>query len=147
MPLLCDIIGFSVLSIAVWWTRKFGIIIFTGLIATIINFILNPSGVHFLGFTAAAFVFDFFICLLGYNRSFERKSFLIIVIGLVSILSASLAGLLIGYFFLSATFLFSFGGVLSWIGLHAFGGLIGGGIGISLILSLKRRSILKNTIN
>jgi hypothetical protein len=147
IPILCDLIGFSVLSVGVWWTRKFGIIIVTGLVATGINFVLNPGGIHFLGFTAAAIVFDTLIWLFGYKRSFERESLIIMVIGLVSFFSAGVAGYFIGYFFLPTAILVSWGGVLGWTGLHAFGGLIGGIIGIGLILSLKRRSILKNQIN
>jgi hypothetical protein len=141
LPILCDLIGFSVLSVAVWWTRKFGIITVTGLVATGINFVINPGGIHFLGFTAAAIVFDIIIWLFGYNRIFGKKSFTIMVIGFVSTFSASVAGYLIGLFFMPTTFLVSWGGVLGWAGFHGFGGVIGGAIGIVLILSLNTRSI------
>ena len=57
-PFLCDIIGFSVLTVAVWWTRKLGSVTAIGLIATVINFIFNPAATQFLGFTVASVVFD-----------------------------------------------------------------------------------------
>lgn len=34
LPILCDLIGFSVLTVAVWWTRKLGSVTVIGLIAT-----------------------------------------------------------------------------------------------------------------
>jgi hypothetical protein len=142
LPFLCDLIGFSILSVAVWWTRKFGIIIFTGLVATGINFIINPGGIHFLGFTVASIVFDIFILSFGYKRIFRRRLLTVIVIGLASIFSAGVAGYLIGLFFMPTVILLNWGGVLGWIGIHAFGGAIGGVIGVGLILSLAARSVL-----
>lgn len=35
LPLLCDLIGFTVLTVAAWWIRKAGAITAIGLIATI----------------------------------------------------------------------------------------------------------------
>lgn len=52
LPILCDMIGFTILAVAAWWTRKLGAITTVGLIATVINFIFSPGAVHFLGFTA-----------------------------------------------------------------------------------------------
>ena len=51
LPILCDMIGFALLSLTVWWVRKLGAATSVGLISTVINFIFNPSGFHFLGFT------------------------------------------------------------------------------------------------
>ena len=58
LPLLCDLIGFTVLSVAAWWIRKIGAIIAIGLVATLISFVLSPQALMFLGFTGGAFVFD-----------------------------------------------------------------------------------------
>jgi len=51
------------------------------------------------------------------------------------------AGLIIGTFFMAAPALAKWGGVLGWAGLHAVGGVIGGGIGIALVISLATRGI------
>lgn len=143
LPFLCDAIGFSLLSIAVWWTKKFGAVIVIGLVATGINFIINPGGIYFLGFVAASIVFDAIIWMFGYNRSFRARSLIIVSIGFASIFSAGVAGYLIGIFLMPTMALTRQGGVLVWIGLHAFGGVIGGAIGIGLILTIRIRLSIK----
>ncbi|MBK5134015.1 hypothetical protein JJE00_06265, partial [Candidatus Bathyarchaeota archaeon] len=60
-----------------------------------------------------------------------------------SIFSAGVAGYLIGIFLMPTMALTRQGGVLVWIGLHAFGGVIGGAIGIGLILTIRIRLSIK----
>jgi hypothetical protein len=143
MPFLCDLIGFSVLSVAIWWTKKFGTIIFIGVLATVINFTINPGGIYFFGFTASTIVFDIIIFIIGYDRKFRGKSLTAMFLVFGSILSAGVAGYVIGLFFLPAAVLVTWGGVLGWAGLHAFGGMIGGIIGVGLIWALTTRSVLR----
>ncbi len=59
----------------------------------------------------------------------------------VSVLSAAVAGLIIGTFFMAAPALARWGGVLGWAGLHAAGGVIGGFIGITLVTGLSTRGV------
>ena len=141
LPILCDMIGFAVLTVTVWWTRKFGPATVVGLIATVVNFIFNPAGVHFLGFAAASMVFDITAKLVGYDRCFKKTLFVTVSMLPVSVLSAAAAGLIIGTFFMDTPALTKWGGVLGWAGLHAVGGAIGGFIGIVLITSLAARGI------
>ena len=47
LPILCDMVGFAVLTLIVWWIRKFGTATIVGLIATVVNFVFNPYGFHF----------------------------------------------------------------------------------------------------
>lgn len=143
MPFLCDLIGFSVLSVAIWWTKKFGTIIFIGVLATLINFTIKPGGIYFFGFTASTIVFDIIIFIIGYDRKFRGKSLTAMFLVFGSILSAGVAGYLIGLFFLPTAVLVTWGGVLGWAGLHAFGGMIGGIIGVGLIWALTTRSVLR----
>ncbi len=138
LPILCDFIGFTVLALGTWWVRKNGAAMFIGLIATAINFIFNPSGFQFLGFTAACFLFDASVGLVGFNSIFRKRTSTIIAIITLSTLSAALAGFLIGRFFMLAPW----GGALGWATLHATGGIVGGSIGISVIMSLSSRKIL-----
>jgi len=142
LPILCDLIGFAVLTIAVWWTRKLGATTIVGLIATIINFIFNPGGTHFLGFTAASIVFDVATRLVGYNTSFKKPVFSMIIMVSISILSAAVAGFIIGTFFMAGPALAKWGGVLGWAALHAAGGVIGGIIGATLVIALTSRGVL-----
>lgn len=141
LPILCDMIGFAVLTLTVWWIRKFGATTVVGLIATVVNFIFNPYGVHFLGFSAASIVFDITAKLIGYDRIFKNSLFVTVSMLFVSVLSAALAGLIIGTFFMAAPALARWGGVLGWAGLHAVGGVIGGFIGITLVTGLAARGV------
>jgi hypothetical protein len=62
----------------------------------------------------------------------------------ISIVSATLAGYIIGTFFMAGPTFAATGGVLGWAGLHAIGGVIGGAIGISLVTGLDARKIAVN---
>jgi hypothetical protein len=139
LPILCDMIGFAVLSVAVWWVRKLGAATMVGIISTAINFTFNPGGVFFLGFTAASIVFDVASWLARYNVYFKKTSLTAISLFSVSVLSAAVAGFIIGTYFMAAPALAKWGGVLGWAGLHAVGGIIGGSIGISLVAGLGAR--------
>lgn len=72
LPILCDM-GVSLLVLTVWWVRKIGAANMMGVIATILNFLLRPSAVHFLGFTVASIVFDASTRLIGYGNSLNRR--------------------------------------------------------------------------
>jgi hypothetical protein len=142
LPFLCDLIGFAVLTVAVWWTRKLGATTMVGLIATIVNFLFNPGGTHFLGFTAASIVFDVSTRLVGYNTSFKKPIFSMIIMVSISTLSAAVAGCIIGTFFMAGPALATWGGVAGWAVLHAIGGVIGGIIGATLVTALTSRGVL-----
>jgi hypothetical protein len=139
LPILCDMLGFSVLSLTVWWVRKPGAATMVGLIATVINFVFNPGGVFFLGFTVASVVFDAVTFPLRYDRYFRKASITSILLLCASVLSASVAGWIIGTYFMVAPALAKWGGVLGWAGLHAIGGVVGGSIGAALVLGLAAR--------
>lgn len=144
LPILCDLIGFSVLTLAVWWIRKFGAATAIGLIATAINFALNPQAFVFLGFTAAAFVYDAAGTLAGYNNLFTKPRITTLATVGISTMSAVVAGTIIGSFFIAGPVLQQAGGVLGWAGLHTVGGIIGGTIGAILVFALTSRKILKS---
>lgn len=143
LPILCDMIGFAVLSLTVWWVRKLGAATLVGLIATVINFIFNPSGVFFLGFTAASVVFDLLAWVARYDVYFKKPSSTAIVLFSISVLSATVAGLIIGTYFMAAPALANWNGVFGWAGLHAAGGIIGGSIGTTLVISMVARGLAR----
>jgi hypothetical protein len=134
-------IGFASLSLTFWWVRKFGAVTIIGLIATLINFIVNPGGIFFLGFTAASIVFDLASSSLGPKRMFRNTAVAITCLLLISIGSAAFAGLVIGNFFMATPALAAWGGVWGWAGVHGVGGIIGGLIGITVIMTLVSRKI------
>ncbi|MEM2937405.1 MAG: hypothetical protein QXJ63_02520 [Candidatus Bathyarchaeia archaeon] len=141
LPFLCDMVGFAVLVITVWWIRKPGAASAVGIIATIINFIFNPGGTHFLGFTAASIVFDIIAYFIGYERSFKTPFSITASMLPLSVVSAALAGFIIGTFFMAAPALAKWGGALGWAGLHAIGGVIGGIVGVITVVALASRGI------
>ena len=141
LPILCDMIGFATLTLTVWWIRKFGAATVVGLIATAMNFVFNPGGVHFLGFAAASVILDLITKLVGYDRGFKNSFSTAVSMSPVSVVSAAVAGLIIGTFFMAAPALARWGGVLGWAGLHAVGGVIGGLVGTALVVSLSARGV------
>ncbi len=141
LPFLCDIIGFSVLAVAAWWIRKLGTLTMIGLIATLVTLIINPAQLLFLGFTAASVVFDLLARAIGYDKSFKKRANAFISMVSISIVSAAVAGYIIGAFFMAGPALAKWGGVSGWAGLHAIGGVMGGLIGASLIVALTSRKV------
>ena len=142
LPFLCDLIGFASIILAVWYVRKLGTATLVGLIATLINFMLVPTAIHFLGFTAAVIVFDVLASLIGYKRLFKKRLLGPLSLFSISVFSAAVAGLIIGTFFMTPAGLEKWGGVFGWAGLHAVGGIIGGALGASLMSALTARGIL-----
>ena len=141
LPFLCDLMGFSILTLAVWWTRKFGATTIVGFIATVINFIFNPAGTQILGFTAASIVFDVAVKLIGYDKAFKNPIFSILSMVSTSVLSAAVAGFIIATFFMASPALAGWSFVFTWAGLHAVGGVLGGAIGVLLVTALISRGI------
>jgi hypothetical protein len=142
LPFLCDLIGFSVLTVAAVWVRKFGAITMIGLVSTIINFVFNPGGFQFLGFTVASIVFDLLVKIIGYNIIIKKPFYVVATMMPISILSAALAGYIIGTFFMAGPALTMWGGVLGWAGLHVVGGVIGGAVGTVLVTGLISRKVI-----
>lgn len=140
MPFFCDMLGITLLTLVLWWTRKFGAVTITGIIATIVTLTLNPYSTQFFGFTAASVVFDVLTRIIGYQNCLEKSLPSVISLLFASIVSTAVAGVIIGNLFMQQNFLMSkFGGVTVFAALHVSGGIIGGIIGIVLIKALSVR--------
>ena len=146
LPILCDMIGFAVLSLTFWWVRKLGAVTAVGIAATLLNFIFNPGGIYFLGFTTAAFSFDILVNAIGWKGIFKKRAVLAACLLIVSVLSAAIAGLVIGTLFMNVQALLAWGGVIGWALLHAAGGLVGGIIGVAAVESLSARNIRNHRV-
>ena len=138
LPFLCDLLCFASLILGVWWTRKFGTATIIGLISTPINFYLNPTGAHFLGFTAASIAFDVLIRLVGYKVCFGGLKSSAVSLVSLSAVCAAVAGFIIGSLFLAMMF----GNILFFVGLHVVGGILGGSVGVIMIKSLEARHVI-----
>ncbi|MFQ6054219.1 MAG: hypothetical protein ACE5OO_08350 [Candidatus Bathyarchaeia archaeon] len=143
LPILCDMIGTSLLILTVWWTRRPGAATLIGVIATILNFMLRPGAVHFLGFTAASIIFDAAMRGVGYRNSLDRRLASSVSLIAISVLSTLVAGYIIGTFFMNPMFLSKmFGGVAFFAALHGAGGLIGGALGVTIVRGLEARRVI-----
>lgn len=139
LPFLCDLLAFASLILVTWLTRKFGAASLTGIIATLLTLILRPAAFHMLGFVGASVVFDILTKAISYKICFNRNPLVgssILVI--LSIFCAGIAGAFIGIFFMNFDVL---SGILMWAGLHTFGGLLGGLIGVIIVRALVLRKI------
>ena len=121
--------------------RKLDTATFVGLIATIINFMFRPDAVHIFGFTVASIFFDVIASSTGHKRLFEKKSLGSIILFALSVISATIAGLIFGVFFMEPLILQRCGGIVACSGLHAIGGIIGGAVGVTLVNALTTRRI------
>ena len=143
LPILCDMIGVSLLTLTIWWTRKPGAASFMGLIATILNLILRPGSLHFLGFTVASIAFDAATALIGYENCLDRGRVSYSSLITISFASTVIAGIIIGSFFMNPVFLSNlFGGVMFFAALHGGGGIVGGVLGIVFVMGLEMRQIV-----
>jgi hypothetical protein len=142
LPILCDMIGISLLALVTWWTRKLGAASLTGMVATVLNLALSPSSIHFLGFTVASIVFDVTMRLLGYEMSLDKGIKGVSFILAASLLSTLVAGVIIGTFFMAPAIISGgYGGVVFFAILHGVGGLVGGILGIVFIRGLESRHV------
>lgn len=140
-PILCDMIGTSQFVLTLWWTKKPGSVTFMGVVATVLNFILRPGALHFLGFTASSIVFDAAaVVLLKKDYLDSIRGALTLVI--LSLISTFVAGAIIGSFFMNPLLLSNmYGGVIFFAGLHAAGGVVGGTLGVVITKGLDARQV------
>lgn len=147
LPILCEMTAFTAVILAAWWTRKIGAASATGLVATLVSFVIRPTGIQFLGFTAASIVFDLLAGLIGYKILFGGSKVGTAIIGAVTLSSSAVAGVIIGSVFVAPQALLAVGGLTVFIGLHVFGGAIGVLIGIALVKALEVRGVLPITVS
>lgn len=138
MPLLCDLLAFASLILVVWWIRKLGAASLTGLIVAVLTFILRPGSFYILGFVAGAVAFDLLSKGVGYTRLFRRPFSGSLIMILLSVVCAALAGALIASFFMGLTTLIA---VATFSGLHAIGGFMGGALGVVTVRALEARGV------
>jgi riboflavin transporter FmnP len=147
LPILCDMIGVTILILTLWWTRKPGAGATMGLIATLLNFIFRPGAFQFLGFTVACIFFDVTSSLIGYRKILDKGLPSSISLLVLSVVSTTIAGFIIGNFFMNPGFLSNaFGGVLVFAAIHGGGGLIGGVLGVVIIRGLESRHVIPRAV-
>jgi len=140
LPILCDMVGTTLLILTVWLTRKPGASFLMGVVTTILHLILRPGSFHFLGFTAASALFDSATTLVAYRERLSGKWIDHMILIGISITSCLAAGAIIGSLFMNI------GGLYFFTALHGFGGLLGGMLGVSIIKALETRKIPRHRV-
>jgi hypothetical protein len=141
LPFTCDLLGFVTLTLATWWTRRFGTASLTGLLVAGLTFTLRPNALYMFGFIAASILFDILTRLVGYHNCLDKPLPSIVSMISFSTICAGLAGLIIGRFFLEFSARLEL-----WAGLHAVGGFIGGVVGVTIIRALVARKVMPSHI-
>jgi hypothetical protein len=136
MPFFCDFLAFTTLILVGWWTRKFGVISLTGLLVTGLTFMLQPNAFQMIGFVVASILFDIMIKLIGYGNSFDKLASSTLILLSFSTICALIADLIIGSIVMILPTIL---GILTFAGLHAIGGLMGGIVGLILVNALRTR--------
>jgi len=88
------------------------------------------------GFIVASILFDVATRIVGYGNCFNKPLISVLSLLSLSTVCAWIAGLFIGSLVMS---LGSILAILTFSGLHAVGGLIGGVVGLVLVNALKAR--------
>jgi len=138
LPFLCDMLAFMVLILVAWWTRKFGAASLVGLIAATMTLLVTPTAMQMLGFVTASIVFDIVTRFLGYEKLFKNLAWGGMMLVVISVLCAGLAGAIIGVSLMGFKTLQA---ILAFGGLHAIGGFIGALIGVAMVKALVARRV------
>jgi hypothetical protein len=138
LPFLCDMLAFMALILVIWWTRKFGAASLVGLIAAAMTLMVTPTAFQMLGFVIASIVFDIVTRFLGYENLFKNLTWGAMMLLVISVLCAGLAGTIIGASLMGFKTLQA---VLAFGGLHAIGGLIGAIFGVVAVKALVARRV------
>jgi hypothetical protein len=89
-----------------------------------------------IGFVVACILFDIMIKLIGYGNSFDKLASSTLILLPFSTICALIAGLIIGSIVMILPTIL---GILTFAGLHAIGGLMGGIVGLILVNALRTR--------
>ena len=137
LPIFCDISAFVTLIIAVWTIGKFGGATAVGIIGSLIVIALQLKFLQF-GFLASAIVFDILCLTIKHNPT--KRAANILGLFIITIISAYIAGAIIGIFFMADKFSTT-AALTFWGGWHAVGGLLSVIIALPIIGSLEKAGV------
>jgi len=137
LPIFCDISAYLTLIIAVWIIGKFGGASIIGIIGSLIVMGLRSAPFQ-LGFLASAIIFDV-LCLAIKHKPLRGMANMV-GLSIITIISAYIAGAIIGIFFMADKFS-TFVALTFWGGWHAVGGLLSVIIALPIIGALEKAGI------
>jgi len=140
LPVFCDVAAYLTLLLAVWIFGRFGGASLVGIIGSAVTLLLRPEALQILGFAASGVLFDA-LCLAVRHEAFAKVAN-IVVVSVITIVSAYFAGALIGSVFMTTLPYWSLSWALTyWAGLHALGGLLSLFIALPVIGALERANV------
>ena len=140
LPFGHDLIVFFFLLLSVWVVRRFGGATGVGVISSLVVLFLRPGMFLVIGFVISSFIFDLLMFVVKHSITFSIKN--VFAVSLSIILSAYVAGVIIGLVFMGGTFLWAFS---IWGPLHAFGGAISLILSYPVLVALERTGVRKGS--
>jgi hypothetical protein len=138
LPILHDFGVFFTLLLVVWITGRFGTSSMTGIIGAALATLL--SGIPLMiGFAPSAVVFD--LLMTANHHKIRITAYSLTITAIATILSAYVAGVVIGVFFTpNQTLQWA---LTVWGGWHVIGGIVAIAITFPVILSLEKANVRK----
>jgi hypothetical protein len=138
LPILHDFAVFFTLLLVVWITGRFGTSSVTGIIGATVATLI--SGIPLMiGFAPAAILFD--LLMTANHHKIRIKAYSLTITAIATILSAYLAGVVIGAFFTPGqTLLWA---LTFWGGWHLIGGVMTVAVTFPVILALEKANARK----
>lgn len=137
LPVLHDFGVFFTLLLVAWVTGRFGTSSLVGMIGSILAILLGGPPL-ILGFAASAVIFD--LLMSANHHKIRIATYNLIIAVIATMLSAYLAGVLIGVFFMGNG---SQWALTVWGGWHLIGGILTVAITLPIILALEKANVRK----
>jgi len=139
VPFVHDLLVFFPLILSVWLTRRFGGATGVGVISALVVLFLRPNTFLVFGFMLSSFIFDLLMFLIKHKITFRIRN--ILIVSLSTILSAYIAGFVIGLIVMGGTVEWA---LSVWAPLHAAGGAISLILSYPILAALERTGVRKN---
>jgi hypothetical protein len=137
LPILHDFAVFFALLLVTWMTGRFGTSSMTGIIGAPLSMLVSGIPVM-IGFAPSAVIFD--LVMIANHHKIRISWYSLTVAAIATVISAYIAGLLIGLIFLGYGLLFA---ATFWAGLNATGGIMTVAITFPLIVALEKADVRK----
>ena len=139
LPMLHDFAVFFTLLLATWATGRFGTSLLVGVIGSVLVVPLGgPPAIIMFCFAVSAVIFD--LLMSANHHKIRISMYSLVVAAITTILSAYIAGVLIGILFMGNGFQWA---LTIWGGFHVVGGIITIAVTFPIILALEKANVRK----
>jgi hypothetical protein len=141
LPIIHDFAVFFTLLMVAWITGRFGTSSITGIIGSTVAMLLSGMPLM-VGFLPAAIIFD--LVLIANHHKIRISAYSLAVGAIATILSAYVAGVIIGFIFSGMTLLMA---LTFWGVWHAIGGVLAIVITFPVIAGLEKANVRKMVVD